>query len=53
MCAARNEGDIGASLGQCRAEPAPDAARADYRNPHPASPQTLSCDRIDVIQAAL
>jgi hypothetical protein len=34
MGAAREEGHIGARLGQCRAKSASDAAGADNRNPH-------------------
>src|SRR3981081_1407609 len=38
MGAARNEGDIGARLGQCRAESTTDPAGADNRDTHGISP---------------
>ena len=34
MGAARDEGDVGARLGQCRAKSAADSAGADNRNTH-------------------
>ena len=42
MRAARDEGDVGACLRQCRAKSASDAAGADHRNPHQFLPATFA-----------